>query len=887
MPTPPRSSDEIRTAFLDFFGARDHRHLPPWPLVPIGDASTLFTSAGMQQFKPYFTGEAEPPVRRATTVQRAFRVTDVEEVGDLSHLTAFEMLGNFSFGDYFKKEAIAWAWELSTAVYGLSPERIHVSIHLDDEESYEAWRATGVPHARIHRYDESENYWYSGPVGPCGPNTEIFHDFFPERGLDGADPAADGERFLEYWNLVLMQNFRHEDGSLSDLPARNIDTGSGLERVAAIQQGVRSVYETDIFLPILEEAAAVVGVDYLGGRASASEGRAVRAMSEHARAAALLVGDGVAPSNEGRGYVLRRILRRAVYLARGEGVAAPFLHRLAAAAIARLAPAYPHLEAERDFILRAIGAEEERFLRTLATASQRLDLLLDRLEGAGRRTLPGEEAFTLYDTFGLPIELTREIAAARSFDVDASAFEAALEEQRRAARAAAASDGGERPAVAVAADGHSAFTGWSGIAGDAATAAILRAGQPVDVLPKGAEGAIVLDATPFYPEGGGQLGDRGLLRAPGGTFAVEDTRAEGGAILHHGRVREGELRAGDSLRAEVDPIWRGGAARNHTATHLLHAGLRAVLGQHVRQQGSLVASERLRFDFTHLERAPREALDEVEALVNETVRRDVPVEWRMTSYREAIDGGALAFFGDTYGSEVRVVEIGAEGVLASAELCGGTHVRRTGELGLVHVLRESAVAAGTRRIEALSGASAERFLLEQHARLRRLAERLGAPPAALEERIEGLRAELEGLRGQVAALERARAAGQGADLAAAAERVGGANLLVARVRAPSRQALKELADDLRRRLAPALLVLAAVIDERPAFLVAATPDLVAAGVHAGDIVREVAKAAGGGGGGRPDLAEAGARDPSALDAALDEGRRRAAAALADGQGGAA
>ena len=441
--------------------------------------------------------------------------------------------------------------------------------------------------------------------------------------------------------------------------------------------------------------------------------------------------------------------------------------------------------------------------------------------------------------------------------------------------------------VAAAAGEHSAFTGWSGIAGDATAAAILRAGRPADVLPEGAEGAVVLDATPFYPEGGGQLGDRGLLRASGGLFAVEDTRAEGGAILHHGRVRAGELRAGDSLRAEVDPVWRGGAARNHTATHLLHAGLRAVLGQHVRQQGSLVASDRLRFDFTHLERAPRAALDEVEALVNETVRRDAPVEWRMTSYREAIDGGALAFFGDTYGSEVRVVEIGVAGVLASAELCGGTHVGRTGELGIVHVLRESAVAAGTRRIEALSGASAERFLLEQHARLRRLAERLGAPPAALEERIEGLRAELEELRGKVAALERARAAGQGEDLAAAAERVGGANLLVARVGAPSRPALKELADDLRRRLAPALLVLAAVIDDRPAFLVAATPDLVAAGVHAGDIVRAVATAAGGGGGGRPDLAEAGARDPSALDAALEEGRRRAVAALADGEGGAA
>ena len=881
MPSSPRSSDEIRAAFLDFFQERDHRRLPPWPLVPVGDPTTLFTTAGMQQFKPYFTGEEEPPVRRATTVQRTFRVTDIEDVGDSSHCTAFEMLGNFSFGDYFKAEAIPWAWELSTGVYRLPPERIHVSIHLDDEEAYQVWRDTGVPPERIHRYDESENYWYSGPVGPCGPNTEIFYDFFPERSLEGANPAADGERFLEYWNLVLMQNFRHEDGALSDLPAKNIDTGSGLERVAAILQGTRTVYETDIFLPILAEAAAVAGVDYLGGRASESEGRAVRAMSEHARAATLLVGDGVVPSNEGRGYVLRRILRRAVYLARREGVAEPFLHRLASAAIAKLAPAYPHLEQERDFILRAIGGEEDRFLRTLATASQRLDLLLDRLETAGRRAIPGEEAFALYDTFGLPFELTREIAASRGFSVESDGFEAALEAQRRNARAAATLLGGEeRPALAAIGGDHSAFVGWQRVDADANAVALLRDGAPVEAVPAGARAEVVLDATPFYPEGGGQLGDRGWLRASGGLFAVEDTQAASGAIVHQGRVTEGELRVEAALRAEVDPAWRGGVIRNHTATHLLHAALRSVLGRHVRQQGSLVADERLRFDFTHLESAPREALDEVEGLVNGVVRQNLPVEWRMTSYRQAIDAGALAFFGDRYGSEVRVVEIGADGEPFSAELCGGTHVRHTGELGVVHVLRESAVAAGTRRIEALSGAAAERFLLEQHARLQRLAERLSAPPADLEARIEGLQAELERLRAQVAALERAQAAGQSAALAAAAERIGDANLVVARVQAVSRESLKDLADDLRRRLAPALLVLAAVIDDRPAFLVAATSDLVASGIHAGAIVREVAKAAGGGGGGRPDLAEAGARDPGALDGALEEGRRRASAALA-------
>ncbi len=881
MPAPPRTSDEIRAAFVDFFRERDHRHLPPWPLVPVGDPTTLFTTAGMQQFKPYFTGQAEPPVRRATTVQRAFRVTDIEEVGDFSHCTAFEMLGNFSFGDYFKAEAIAWAWELSTRVYQLPAERIHVSIYDDDDEAYAAWRDTGVPHERIHRYDESENYWYSGPVGPCGPDTEIFYDYFPERGLEGADPANDGERFLEYWNLVLMQNFRNEDGSLSDLPSKNIDTGSGLERVAAIQQGKSSIFETDIFLSILQEAAAVVGVDYLGGRASDSEGRAIRAMSDHARAATLLVGDGVVPSNEGRGYVLRRILRRAVYLARREGVGEPFLHRLVEASVAKLAPAYPHLERERDFILRAIGGEEDRFLRTLTAASQRLDLVLDRLESAGQRTLPGEEAFSLYDTFGLPIELTHEIAHDRDFAVDTPGFETALEAQRRSARAAAALLGGaDRPALAAIGGDHSAFVGWSHVDADAHVVALLHDGQPAEVVPAGAEAEVILDSTPFYPEGGGQLGDRGLLRAPAGLFAVEDTQAASGAIVHSGKVTEGELRVDDSLRAEVDLPWRGGVTRNHTATHLLHAALRGALGQHVRQQGSLVADERLRFDFTHLESAPRETLNEVESLVNGIIRENRPVEWRMTTYQQAIESGALAFFGDKYGAEVRVVEIGGDGALFSAELCGGTHVHSTGELGLVHILRESAVAAGTRRIEALSGGNAERFLLVQHARLQRLAERLSTPPAGLEARIEGIQAELATLRSQVAVLHRAQAAGQSEDLAAAAERIGDAHLVVARVQAASREALKELADDLRRRLTPALLVLAAVIDDRPAFVVAATPDLVAGGVHAGNIVREVAKAAGGGGGGRPDLAEAGARDPGGIDAALAEGRSRASAALA-------
>lgn len=886
MSNSPQSSDEIRETFLRFFQERGHILLPPWPLVPQGDPTSLFTSAGMQQFKPYFMGEQEPPAPRVTTVQRCFRTTDIEEVGDLSHCTAFEMLGNFSFRDYFKREAIQMAWELLTVVYGIPPDRLHITIFTTDDESYGYWREVGVADDHIHRCGEDRNFWFSFPEGgsgPCGPDSEIYYDHFPERGLEGVRVAYDDERFLEIWNLVFMQLYQHPDGTRTDLPAKNIDTGSGLERVAAVLQGKRSVFETDIFLPILEAAARVVGVDYLGGKATPEQAYAIRAMSEHCRAATLLIGDGVVPSNEGRGYVLRRVIRRAVYLARKEGVQEPFTTRLADAAIDKLRNGYPHLEENRDFIRRALAAEEGRFLRTITAGSHRLEGLLERLVAAKTSTVPGDEAFELYDTFGLPLELTREIAASHGFTLDEPGFETAMEAQRRRAREQGQFLKGElSPALRSLGEEHSDFVGYAHTEAEAHIVALLREGALADLLATGESGEVVLDTTPFYPEGGGQVGDHGNIRTPSGVFQVDDTQAAGGAIVHRGRVTEGEIRVADTAEATVDAGRRVGAARNHTGTHILHAALRSILGTHVRQQGSLVAPDRLRFDFTHLEQAPRAALVEVQKLANEKVRHDLEVAWRTTTYRQAVAAGALAFFGDKYGNEVRVVEIKEDSATFSAELCGGTHVHHTGEIGFIHIVRESAVAAGTRRIEALTGGAAEAYLLDQQERLLRIADRLSTGPAEVEERVEAMQAELERLRRQAEQLQRVQGGAVADELIDAAVRLGDAHLVVRRVPVGSNEALKEIADRVRAKLKPSLVVLAADIDGRPAFLVAATPDLVERGVHAGNLIREIARVAGGGGGGRADMAQAGAKDAGKLDAALEAGRRLAAAALTNG-----
>ncbi len=894
MTNQPRTSDEIRDAYISFFREKGHQLLPPWPLVPIGDPTSMFTSAGMQQFKPVFMGEQASATARAVTVQRCFRTTDIEEVGDLSHCTAFEMMGNFSFGNYFKREAIQMAWELLTQVYQLDPERLHATIYLDDDDSYGYWREVGVADDHIHRRDEDLNYWFSfpngtpGASGPCGPDSEIYYDLEPELGIEGAQlhARADGKpggvgydaRFLEIWNLVFMQLYQHPDGHREPLPAQNIDTGSGLERVAMVIQGKKSVFETDIFYPILQRAASVFEEEYES--APPEMQYVIRAMSEHCRAAALLIGDGVVPSNEGRGYVLRRVLRRAIFLARRAGVTARFTARVGGAAIDKMGGYYSHLEESRAFIEQAMDSEEERFVRTLASGQSRLEGMLERLRETGATVVPGDEAFQLYDTFGMPLELTREIAANEGFELDDAGFQAALESQRRRARQTGKFLKGEvSPALQSLGDDHSDFVGYSKVDVDAAVVAVLKGGELVPLATEGESCEVILTTTPFYPEGGGQVGDHGNIRTPSGVFAVEDTQAAGGAIVHRGRVVEGAIRVAEPADATVDMQWRNGAARNHTGTHLLHAALRQILGGHVRQQGSLVTPGRLRFDFTHLEQAPRSALNEVQQLANEKVRSDLDVAWRVSGYRQAVEGGALAFFGDKYGAEVRVVEIKDHDGLFSAELCGGTHVHHTGEIGFVHIVRESAVAAGTRRIEALTGRAAESHLLEQQDRLLKIADRLGTGPSEIEERLDAMQTELERLRKQESELERLQGASVSDALVAAAEKVGDAHLVVARVNATSADVLRDVADRVRARLKPSVLVLAANIDGRPAFLAAATQDLVEKGIHAGNLVRDVAKAAGGGGGGRPDIAQAGAKDASLIDAALAEGRRKALDAL--------
>ncbi len=898
MPQPPRTSDEIRAAYLAFFQERGHQLLPPWPLVPVGDPTSLFTSAGMQQFKPIFAGEQERPSARATTVQRCFRTTDIEEVGDYTHCTAFEMLGNFSFGDYFKREAIQFAWELLTEVYQISPERLHVTVFLTDDEAYAYWRDLGVPADHIHRRDEDANYWFSfpkdapGASGPCGPDSEIFYDYFPERGTEGAQLRTDGsgvpvggvayddDRFVEIWNLVFMQLYQHPDGTRTDLPAKNIDTGSGLERVAAVLQGKRSVFETDIFLPILEAAASVAGVDYFAEDADPDVAYAIRAISEHCRAATLLIGDGVVPSNEGRGYVLRRVIRRAIYFARKIGVTELFTSRLADAAIEKLKVGYPHLLDQQDFIHKALNTEETRFLRTLAAGTQRLDALLERLRGAGTTIVPGAEAFLLYDTYGMPIELTREIAANEGFALDDAGFDGAMEEQRRRARAQGKILTGDlSPALQSIGADHSDFVGYTNLEADAHVAAILKAGVVVNAAVAGEECELILSVTPFYPEGGGQVGDRGNIATPSGVFTVEDTQASGGAIVHRGHVTEGEVRVADSAEATVDIAYRRGSARNHTGTHVLHAALRRILGTHVRQQGSLVTPDRLRFDFTHLEQTPRSALLDAEALANEKIRHDLAVNWRTTGYREAVEGGALAFFGDKYGAEVRVVEIRDEDELFSAELCGGTHVHHTGELGFVHILRESAVAAGTRRIEALTGLGAERYFHEQQERLYRLAEQLGTSTSEIEDRVAALQGELERLRKQTEEFQRERGASLADGLIDGATKHGDAFIVVARIDAGTNDALREVADRVRAQLTPSIVVLGADIEGRAAMLVAATPELVQRGLKSGDLMRQMAAFGGGKGGGRPDIAQGAAKDVSMLADALSEGGRLASAAL--------
>ncbi|HWQ27667.1 MAG TPA: alanine--tRNA ligase [Dehalococcoidia bacterium] len=890
------TSDEIRRLFTEFFVHHGHTPVPSASLVPFGDPTLLFTNAGMNQFKPYFMGLAEPPYPRATTIQKCFRTTDIDDVGDASHLTFFEMMGNFSFGDYFKAEAVGYAWELLTKEVGLPPERLRATIYLDDEEAYAAWRGLGVPAERIHRYGEEFNYWFSGPTGPCGPDSEIFFDFGPVEGCrfcetGACEPHPQGNadlecgRFLEIWNLVFMQLYQDEDGSRRPLPRKNIDTGAGLERWAAMlgwiearrpDGDIPNVYETDLFRPIIAQVEGLTGRSY---GAEAAVTRAIRVVAEHARAATFLIGDGVLPSNEGRGYVLRRLMRRAVYfMTRLRGGSAadaePSLHRVARAVIDRMRAAYPDLGERGDFIERVWSSEETRFLETIERGEQLLGEVIERVRSSGGDRVPGDQAFLLHDTYGFPIELTRELAAERGLAVDEEGFEREMERQRERARAAAKFEYEDERIQAYARLSHirTRFVGYDRTRHDTTVAAIVTPAGVVDAAEAGQEVELVLLETPFYPEGGGQVGDQGEVRGPAGRVVVEDTQAVAeGLIASRGRVVEGRIAVNDAVTATVDEAKRAATMRNHTATHLLHAALRQILGTHVRQSGSLVAPDRLRFDFTHFEPVRPEELEAVERLVNEKIRADVEVHPHETTYRQAIEEGAIALFGEKYAERVRVVAIcePAADRCFSKELCGGTHCHRTGEIGSFVIVSESGIGAGLRRIEALTGEGAVRWIRERLNALEAAARALNTAPAELPGRIEGLQRELEETRRRLEALQRAQARDIAASLVERRRQVNGVSLVAEVVPATSAEALRDMGDYVRAKLgAGSAVILAADVGGRPQFVAIATPEAVAAGFDAGAIIRAAAKVTGGGGGGRPDMAQAGGRDVAKLAEAV-------------------
>ena len=866
-------ASEIRRRFIDHFVRHGHLEVASASLVAPGDPTLLFTSAGMVPFKPYFLDQATPPRPRLASIQKCFRTTDIDEVGDDSHLTFFEMLGNFSFGDYFKVEAQAFAWELVTQELAIPSERLVTTVFHDDEEAFEGWRKLGIPASKIYRYGKAEgNYWSAGVDGPCGPCSEIYYDFGPEVDEGRAsEPRDETGRYLEIWNLVFMQFLQGDDGSETPLPAKNIDTGAGLERWAMVMQDKRNIYETDLFAPLLAYIADRCGRDYAA--VGANDQRALRVVAEHGRAMTFLAADGVLPSNEGRGYVLRRLIRRALYMAHTLGISDALLPDVAVRVRERMGQAYPELQENAALVTQILGQEEERFRRTLATGQRLLEeQILPDLARAGNRFIPGDALFRLYDTYGFPPDLTREIAAGAGFGVDEAGFGVAMAEQRARGRATAEFRVAADDAAYSEISNASTFLGYEHLAHSASVVALVQDGQRVDKVALGAQLNVVLDQTPFYPEGGGQVGDGGRLVWPEGELRIDDTQAHGDLIAHHGEVVLGTLRVGDAVQAFVDNDQRRDTMRNHTATHLLHAALREVLGDHVRQGGSLVAPDRLRFDYTQSQAPSGEQLAEVQRLISARIREDLPVGTDAMSFEDAVAAGAMAIFGEKYGADVRVVHIcdpdPAVHDCFSKELCGGTHAPTTGYIGAFQIISEGSVGAGLRRIEALTGAAADAWREKRLQILTNIADSLRAAPAEVPARLAALQAELDDARRQIAAAERQASAGSAERLVALAQEVDGVRLVVSRVDVASADALRQVGDAVRKRLGSGVIVLGAITKEKPVFVAMISEDLVASGLHAGKLIKDVAAVAGGGGGGRPEMAQAGGKDAARLDDAL-------------------
>ncbi len=856
MPT----SHEIKRTYLDFFVERGHTEVPSAPLVPRDDPSLLFNSAGMVQFKPYWAGTVPVPFSpaRACSLQKCFRLTDLENVGRTRrHHTFFEMLGNFSFGDYFKEEAVRWAWELCVDVYGMDPERIHAAVLTDDDEAHRLWREViGIPAERVIRLGAEDNFWGpAGKTGACGPSSELYWDYGPEHGCGRPDcrPGCDCDRFVEFWNLVFPQFDMQPDGTLAPLANRGIDTGLGVDRLVAILQGKDNDYDTDLFRPIIEAAAVILGRE--------PDDPAVRprlwAVADHARALTVTLAEGVFPSNTGRGYALRRLLRRAGRLGFELGVEEPFVYRLVDTVNEVLGSSYPEMLPRAERTKEALCREEERFLGTLAAGMEVFSAIVENLSG---QEISGRDAFKLYDTFGFPVDLTQVMAEERGLSVDLEGFERELEAARETSRASArfhSGDGG--PTVSGL---ETVFHGYDALELESRILALFDADhEPVDALETGAEGTVILDETPFYAESGGQVGDTGgLTTDSGGVFTVADTRKAGQVHLHVGRVKSGSLSVGETVRAAVDESRRRRIQAHHTATHLLHWALRKVLGEHAVQAGSWVGPDYFRFDLNHPRAITEHELAEITRLVNEKILVNDAVRWRMVSIEEARRLGAMMLFGEKYGAEVRLVETGDY----SKELCGGTHVSATGEIGSLYVVQESALAAGVRRIEAVCGMAAVEHVSRREGLLDRAASLVKAPPSELPARVETLLEDRKIADRKISELEERLASGGSRNLADEAEEIDGVRLLAAELPGVGAKALRGTVDRLKEELGSAVILVAARDGDKAVLACGVTGDLVEKGFHAGRLIGELAPLLGGQGGGRPDFAQGGGIFPDKL-----------------------
>ncbi|HEY1874382.1 MAG TPA: alanine--tRNA ligase [Steroidobacteraceae bacterium] len=855
------SAADVRSAFLEFFRGQSHIIVPSSSLVPGSDPTLLFTNAGMVQFKDVFLGKEQRDYLRAASAQRCLRAggkhNDLENVGYTArHHTFFEMLGNFSFGDYFKREAIHLAWDFLIYTLRIDPARLWCTVYKDDDEAADVWlKDIGISPERFSRLGESSNFWAMGDTGPCGPCSEIFFDHGP--GVPGGPPGSaeeEGDRYVEIWNLVFMQFEREADGTMKPLPRPSVDTGMGLERITAVMQGVHSNYDIDLFKNLIRAAGKLAGTSVLSSSS-------LRVIADHIRACTFLIVDGVLPSNEGRGYVLRRIIRRAIRHGYKLGIQQPFFYKLVRPLEQEMGAAYPELTRGRALAERVLKQEEEKFAQTLANGMVLLEAAIRNLRGA--KVIDGDTVFKLKDTYGFPVDLTADVARERGLAIDQARFEVAMEEQRRRSQEASKFAVDLRGGAPL--EARTLFSGYEGLSSSGRVVMLLKQGAQVEALEKGEAGEVVLDRTPFYAEAGGQVGDAGQLTSSGVRFVVTDTVRRDAAHFHIGTLLEGRLRVGDELEAEVDGVRRQATALNHTATHLLHAALRKVLGTHVLQKGSLVAPDRLRFDFAHFQAVAPAELIEIERLVNAQIRANLPAETRVMDYEGAVAAGAMALFGEKYDKDVRVLRLGD----FSMELCGGTHVHRAGDIGVFKIVSESGVASGVRRIEALTGDGALEYIEQNDVLLRDLGSLVRG---SREEIADKVREQLERTRQmerEIRNLKDRLASGQGVDLAASAVDVKGVKVVATKVDGADAGTLRSAVDQLKERLKSAVVVLASVQDAAKVLLVAGvTPDQTSR-IQAGELAGAVAALVGGRGGGRADFAQAGGTKPEALDAALE------------------